>query len=362
MMSPTATDRPTILVVDDTPDNLTFISGLLKEQYRVKVANNGEKALTIARSDNPPALILLDIMMPEMDGYTVCQTLKGDPKTRDIPVIFLTAKAEMDDERQGLELGAVDYITKPVSPPILMARVKTQLDLKSSYDSLRDLLRFREDMVNMLVHDLRNPLTNILLLSEMMLMNDNIAPEKRHKQLDLIHHNGEKLRLLIDDLLIRGKLESSQMELKREFVNVGDLCQAAIAGMGEVAGRKELRLTLNLPTEPCHREVDPLLFRRVLDNLIANAIKFAPTDSEIIMTVDNSDGDRLKVKIADCGPGVKEDLRQHIFEKYEVGTLMKGISQTGLGLAFCKIVVEAHGGSISVTENTPSGSVFTVAV
>ena len=362
MMSPTATDRPTILVVDDTPDNLTFISGLLKEQYRVKVANNGEKALTIARSDNPPALILLDIMMPEMDGYSVCQQLKADPQTRAIPVIFLTAKAETEDERQGLELGAVDYITKPVSPPILMARVKTQLDLKSSYDSLKDLLQFREDMVNMLVHDLRNPLTNILLLSEILLMNESVTPEKRRKQLDLIYHNGQKLRLLIDDLLIRGKLESSQMELKRALINVGDLCQTAIADMREVGDRKGLRLTLQLPTEACVRDVDPLLFRRVLDNLIANAIKFAPTDSEITMTVDNSNGDRLLIKVTDCGPGVKESLRQQIFAKYEVGTLMKGISQTGLGLAFCKIVVEAHGGSIAVTKNTPSGSVFTVAV
>ncbi|MEB3160585.1 MAG: response regulator [Synechocystis sp.] len=362
MMSPTATDRPTILVVDDTPDNLTFISGLLKEQYRVKVANNGEKALTIARSDNPPALILLDIMMPDMDGYSVCQTLKADPQTRAIPVIFLTAKAETEDERQGLELGAVDYITKPVSPPILMARVKTQLDLKSSYDSLKDLLGFREDMVNMLVHDLRNPLTNILLLSEIMLANEDIMPEKRRKQLDLIYHNGQKLRLLIDDLLIRGKLESSQMELKRQLINVGDLCQTAIADMRDIGDRKGLRLTLQLPTEPCVRDVDPLLFRRVLDNLIANAIKFAPINSEITMTVDNHDGDRLLIKVADCGPGVKESLRQQIFEKYEVGTLMKGISQTGLGLAFCKIVVEAHGGNIAVTENSPSGSIFTVAV
>jgi len=301
MMSPTATDRPTILVVDDTPDNLTFISGLLKEQYRVKVANNGEKALTIACSDNPPSLILLDIMMPEMDGYTICQQLKADPQTRGIPVIFLTAKAETEDERQGLALGAVDYITKPVSPPILMARVKTQLDLKSSYDSLKDLLRFREDMVNMLVHDLRNPLTNILLLSEMMLLNEAIVPDKLRKQLNMIHHNGDKLRLLIDDLLIRGKLESSQIELKRELVNIGDLCQAAIADMREVGARKGLRLTLQLPTEACDRDVDPLLFRRVLDNLIANAIKFAPTDSEITMTVDNNNGDRLMVKVADCG-------------------------------------------------------------
>jgi CheY-like chemotaxis protein len=157
--------RKTILVVDDTPDNLTFISGLLKDDYRVKVANNGQKAITIARSNDPPDLIMLDIMMPGMDGYDVCRMLKADPQSPDIPIIFLTAKAEIEDERQGLELGAVDYITKPVSPPILMARVKTQLTLKESYDNLRELLQFREDMVNMIVHDLRNPISNILLVT-----------------------------------------------------------------------------------------------------------------------------------------------------------------------------------------------------
>ena len=131
-------EKPTVLVVDDTPDNLSLMSGLLKDDYKVKVANNGEKALKIAASDAPPDLILLDIMMPGMDGYEVCQALKFNPATRDIPVIFLTAKAEVEDEKKGLELGAVDYLTKPVSPPIVMARVKNHLALKSHADFLRN--------------------------------------------------------------------------------------------------------------------------------------------------------------------------------------------------------------------------------
>jgi response regulator RpfG family c-di-GMP phosphodiesterase len=162
-------DRATILVVDDTPDNLTFISGLLRDHYRVKVATSGEKAVIIAQAAPHPDLILLDILMPGLDGYEVCKHLKADPKTKQIPIIFLTVKSDIEDERRGLEMGAADYITKPVSPPILMARVKTQLNLKASYDSLQELLRSREDMVNMIVHDLRNPITNILLLSEIFL-------------------------------------------------------------------------------------------------------------------------------------------------------------------------------------------------
>ncbi|MBK6636469.1 MAG: two-component system response regulator [Rhodocyclaceae bacterium] len=141
-------EKHTVLVVDDTPDNLSLMSGLLKDDYKVKVANGGEKALKIAQSDNPPDLILLDIMMPGMDGYEVCQRLKGDPATRDIPVIFLTAKVEVEDEKKGLELGAVDYLTKPVSPPIVMARVKNHLALKAQQDFLRDKSDFLETEVS----------------------------------------------------------------------------------------------------------------------------------------------------------------------------------------------------------------------
>ena len=131
-------DKATVLVVDDTASDLSLIANLLKGDYRVQVANHGDKCLEIARSDSPPDLILLDIMMPEPDGYEVCRALKADPALRDIPVIFLTGKTGIDDEQMGLELGAVDYITKPVSPPIVMARVATHLALKASADFLRD--------------------------------------------------------------------------------------------------------------------------------------------------------------------------------------------------------------------------------
>ena len=145
-----ATDNPDkrcILVVDDIPDNLTLMSNLLRENYRVRVANSGERALTIAGSDTPPDLILLDIMMPKMDGYEVCQKLKNNLKTQHIPVIFLTAKAEVGDETRGLELGAADYITKPISPPILLARVRTHLAMKVVQDFLRDKNAFLETEV-----------------------------------------------------------------------------------------------------------------------------------------------------------------------------------------------------------------------
>ena len=142
------TVKPTILVVDDTPENLSLMMALLKDSYRVKLANGGERALKLATMLPAPDLILLDVMMPGMDGYTVCQHLKADPVTRNIPVIFITAKSEIEDEKRGLDLGAVDYITKPISPPFVLARVKNHLALKAQADFLRDKNDFLEAEVS----------------------------------------------------------------------------------------------------------------------------------------------------------------------------------------------------------------------
>ncbi len=147
MNDPISIKKSTILVVDDTPHNLTLMSSLLKDDYQVKVANNGEKALTIAGSQPTPDLILLDIMMPGMDGYEVCERLKQNPGTADIPVIFITANAEVDDETRGLELGAVDYITKPISPPIVLARIKNHLALQQASTKLRSYSHALEQKV-----------------------------------------------------------------------------------------------------------------------------------------------------------------------------------------------------------------------
>lgn len=142
------TKKSTVLVVDDTPDNLALMSGLLKDTYKVKVANNGEKAIKIAQAADRPDLILLDIMMPGLSGYDVCRTLKSDAATRDIPIIFLTAMTATEDETKGLEMGAVDFITKPVNPPIVMARVATQLHLKAAADFLKDQNVYLESEVS----------------------------------------------------------------------------------------------------------------------------------------------------------------------------------------------------------------------
>lgn len=154
MVEELTSDPATILVVDDTPANLDLMSGLLQDRYRVKVAISGEKALQIARSASPPDLILLDIMMPGLSGYEVCEQLKRDPATRSIPIIFLTAMSATENETRGLELGAVDFITKPVNPPIVLARVATHLQLKDAADFLRDQNTFLDAEVQRRTRDL----------------------------------------------------------------------------------------------------------------------------------------------------------------------------------------------------------------
>ena len=149
------TEQQTVLIVDDTPDNITLLNGLLKDTYKTKVANNGERALKVASTDPLPDIILLDIMMPGIDGYEVCRRLKADAKTRDIPVIFLTAKTQVEDEQMGFDVGCVDYITKPISPPIVLARVNTHLTLKAASDFLKDKNAYLESEVGRRTHEVQ---------------------------------------------------------------------------------------------------------------------------------------------------------------------------------------------------------------
>ncbi|AIQ12301.1 chemotaxis protein CheY [Paenibacillus durus] len=181
--------RPVVLVVDDTPDNIALLSGLLKESYRVKIATNGEKALAVAKSA-PPDLILLDIMMPVMDGYETCRRLKMDKELEDIPVIFLTAKEEAEDENKGFELGAVDYITKPISAPVLLSRVKTHLILKQSNHFLKDKNHFLEKEISRRIKE-------ISLVQEVTIM--SMAALAEIRDVDTGNHI-QRTKLYIEEL------------------------------------------------------------------------------------------------------------------------------------------------------------------
>ena len=214
-------EKATLLVVDDMPDNLVLMSSLLKDDYKVKVANGGEKALKIAASDSPPDLILLDIMMPGMDGYEVCLRLKSVPKTMNIPVIFLTARSEVEDERKGLELGAVDYITKPISPPILMARVRSHLALKAMAAFLRDKNDFLEVKVAKRTAELV------------------VALEEAEKKKEITENSLTEIKKLKD--LLEGERAYLREEIKLEndhenILGQSDALKYVLYKVGQIAG------------------------------------------------------------------------------------------------------------------------------
>jgi diguanylate cyclase (GGDEF)-like protein len=267
--TPQIIERPIVLVVDDTPDNLALISGVLSETYPVRVANSGEKALKIALSERPPALILLDIMMPVMDGYETCRQLKLNPRTCSIPVIFLTAKTETEDEEKGFALGAVDYITKPISPSILMARIRTHLALKAANDYLRDENRLLEEQVarrtQEAFYDELTKLPNRRLLMERL--NVALSISKRNNQYGAIMFlDLDKFKLLNDtqghdigDLLlieVANRLAGCTRDVDAvarlggdEFVVVLEMlnhCAHEAATQAEVIGEK-IRHALNQP-------------------------------------------------------------------------------------------------------------------
>jgi putative two-component system response regulator len=189
-------EKPTILVVDDTPDNLTLMTALLKDDYRVKVAHNGERALRLVQGSDPPALVLLDIMMPGMDGYEVCRRLKADPLTESIPIIFLTARSEAEDETRGLSMGAVDYIVKPISPPVVMARIRTQLMLKSASDFLRgksDLLESEVARRTAEIQDLQDAM--VLSMASLAETRDNETGNHLRRTQHYVKRLAQQLRL-----------------------------------------------------------------------------------------------------------------------------------------------------------------------
>src|SRR5487761_2115242 len=224
--------KSTILIVDDVPDNLVLMSNLLKGDYQVKVANSGPKALSIASSDFPPDLILLDIMMPTMDGYEVCHRLKINPKTVNIPVIFLTAKAEVADEKKGLELGAVDYITKPISPPIMLARVKNHLTLQAKNNALINAIAIAEkansaksEFISSMSHALRSPLNAIIGFAQLM---ESDIPRPTQSQQESITHilkAGWHLLKLINEILDLAKIEHRQITISEEVISLAEIIE-----------------------------------------------------------------------------------------------------------------------------------------
>ena len=220
-------------------------------------------------------------------------------------------------------------------------------------------LTLREDFVRMVVHDLRNPLTNILIGLN-ILESRTFSPHEQQTKLAQIRRSGEHLQSLISDLLLIAQIEAGKLQLKRTEIDLCALITSVLWEFEEVSTQRQIELVSALPEPGGSICVDAKSFRRVLENLLSNAIKFSPRQSKVVISATYLTSGGALIQIADSGPGVPDALRQKIFEKYEIGTLMQNVSQIGLGLAFCKMVVEAHDSEINVKKNQLRGSIFEV--
>ena len=366
--------RLTILVVDDTRDNLDLMSNLLKGEYQVKIAMSGEKALSIASSDRPPDLILLDVMMPGLDGFEVCQRLKADPATRGIPVIFLTAKAEVEDEQRGLEIGAVDYITKPISPPILLARVRNHLALKTMADALQernvDLDRARaeaeranrakSEFLSSMSHELRSPLNAILGFGQ-LLETDTPPPTTRQQaSITRILSAGWHLLKLIDEILDLAKVEAGVVPVDLEAVALGPIlaeCRSMVEVQAEHHDVRLLFPACDLPVLTVR--ADRTRLKQVLLNLLSNAIKYNGPHGLVEVVCLGMPGGRTRVTVRDTGAGLAPEQVAQLFQNFNrLGQEGGGIEGTGIGLVVAKRMVELMGGAIGASSVVGTGSVF----
>jgi signal transduction histidine kinase len=358
--------KSTVLVVDDTPDNLTLMSSLLNESYQVKIANGGKRALKIAMSDTPPDLILLDIMMPNMDGYEVCEQLKLNPKTANIPVIFLTAKAEIADEQKGLELGAVDYITKPISPPIVLARVKNHLALQDQNKALKNAIFIAEranlaksDFLSSMSHELRSPLNAILGFAQLM-ESDTPAPTQSHKEsISHILHAGWHLLKLINEILDLAKIEQGQISLTQECVSLAEIFTECHSIIGQQALQRDIKLNFPMFPTPLFVRSDRTRLKQILINLLSNAVKYNTKFGTVEVTCILRSPARIRISITDTGKGLNQDQLAQLFQPFNrLGQESSTEEGTGIGLVVTKRLVELMGGLIGVESTVGKGSVF----
>ena len=356
---------PNVIVVDDTPANLQLLTGMLKERgYKVRPVPSGKLALQAAKND-PPDLILLDIMMPEMDGYQVCERLKADEKLREIPVIFISALNETMDKVRAFGVGGVDYVTKPFQFEEVNARVSTHLELqrqrsklKENYEQLRSLEGLRDNLVHMIVHDLRSPLTGISGFLDLALAHEKeTLTEDGFEYLQTAKRSTKAVIDMVSAVLDVSKIEAGEMKLHLVECDLVRMAADLMSGMQSL--KEEREMSLDAPPPPVTVVADGDLLLRVIQNLLGNALKFTPSDGWIRLGIE-PDENRVRVTVRDNGPGIPAEYRERIFEKFgQVEARANGQKRsTGLGLTFCKLAVEAHGGSIGVESEIGKGSTF----
>lgn len=354
--------RPaSLLIVDDDPDNFDVIDTLLSNQdYELHYADSGHKAIANLEMFQPD-LLLLDVMMPGISGIDVCRQIRELPQWSSLPIIMVTALDSKLSLANCLAAGADDFITKPLSRLELQARIEAMLRLKYQYDALQNLLKQRESMVHMIVHDLRNPLSG-LILGLQILHRGKYPTETLPQRLERLMYASQQLQNLVDDLLVMAKQEQGKIRLDYHDVDFITLLTAVVKDYEAIAAQKDIILETDIQTVNVTVSLDTPIFHRILGNLLSNAIKFSPEHSKVTISLHCSSPTTINIAIADQGPGVDDALKAKVFEPYEIGTIMPNVSQIGLGLAFCKMMVEAHHGAITITDNTPKGAIFSLSI
>lgn len=378
MNSTSVLTKGNILIVDDTPNNLRLLSSMLTQQgYEVRSAISGAVALMAVRTVHPD-LILLDINMPKMGGYEVCEHLKADPQTQEIPVIFLSALSEAIDKVRAFQVGGVDYITKPFQVEEVLARVENQLTLRrmqielqqaksealKALEQEKELNRLKTEFVSMISHDFRSPLTSIRGFSELLRQTDlsnrqALSPEIQGRYFEKIDGAIDHLLHLLDEVLLIGSLESGKAQYEPIEIDLVDFCQELVEVLQIHTADHQLQLICK---SACNLvEVDPTLLRQILTNLIGNAIKYSPDGGIIQFTLDCQDG-WATFHIQDQGIGIPAANQPHLFETFYRCNNVGSIKGTGLGLAIVKRCVDTHHGRISIASTEGSGTTVTVTL
>ena len=371
--SPAAGPQPLLLVVDDNPANRDVLSRRLNRQgYEVVTAENGRQAMHAVRT-RAFDLVLLDIMMPEMDGYEVLEALKADESLRHLPVIMVSALDDLDSVVRCIDLGADDYLPKPFPPTLLKARISACLEKKRAHDRemvmfeqlqdqyrlLQELGKQRDDLMHMIVHDLRTPLAS--LITGMQTLGTDDLDEFQREMVGISIHGGETLLSMINDLLDVEKMEAGSMQLDYAELDAADLVASAASQVNSLCKDTRISLVTDIATGQPAFPGDESKLRRVLVNLLGNALKFTPAGGTVTVQVwPSKNGASLVFSVSDTGEGIPAEAFERIFEKFgQVESRQGGRTMsTGLGLAFCKLAVGAHGGQIGVRSVPGKGSTF----
>lgn len=357
--------KPTIMIVDDQPQNVKIVRDLLTiaMRYEVTEASSGEDALELLKKSTPD-LILLDVMMPEMDGVEACKRIKENPELADIPIIFLSAADDKNLIVQALESGGVDYVTKPFSRAELLTRVRTHLALKSARDSLKTLAEDKDELLGILTHDLKNHLGGMQMSAQ--LMHDRLARQatdaKFSQLVDNILLDTSQMLAFVKEFLANSTAERT-LQFSAEPLNLAQAASQTVRQYQIAAERKDIHFNCDLDnSQQSMISADPIAVKQILDNLISNAIKFSNHGKSICISVRPINGDCVECRIADEGPGFTDEDKAHMFRRYSrlSARPTAGEPSTGLGLSIVKKLTEAMHGRLLLESTPGEGSTFIV--